>query len=194
MNKSWIDKLLEATDEEVTDTITAAIGTQDAMGITDVNKASTEVLPAGASTDPNALVYDKDLYSQPENKGMEDIQVAGTVQNKPVDDAVTSTEVKPDNQTKAATEAAEDVATEAVTLTPDEMRLIYTECVGEFICEHKVELNTMYEAKLARAKEFLSVKKAQKKAEEEKAKKAKAVKESADLNDTIAQVFAQFNK
>ena len=49
----------------------------DSMGVDNVSLASTDVLQRGASNDPFALTYDKDLYSQTVDMG--DEHLAGTV-------------------------------------------------------------------------------------------------------------------
>ena len=40
---NWLDKLLEAAEDEVDEVISSAIDSKDAQGIEDVNHAGTEV-------------------------------------------------------------------------------------------------------------------------------------------------------
>lgn len=80
--------------EQVDQIIASGIGTQNGMGITDVNLAGQD-LGAG-STDPNHLVYDDDLYSQDVEMGDENI--AGTIDIDPFD---TETHVASGNPVKA---------------------------------------------------------------------------------------------
>jgi len=75
---SWLDKILEAAEDEVDEVIASAIDSKDAQGIEDVNHASTAVKDAGVSDDPEKLVYDKvQTYSQSTDIG--DEKVAGEV-------------------------------------------------------------------------------------------------------------------
>ena len=67
-----------------------------------------------------------------------------------------------------------------VTLTPDELRDIYTETVSSFINERKSEINKKYKEKVAAAKQWKG-----KKAADVKGKGKKGVKESANVTEVI---------
>jgi len=180
-NKTWLDLVMEASEDEVDEVIAKAINTKDAQGMEDVNKASTEVISSdAANADPNKLVYDKDLYSQTNDMGDENI--AGTVENQPTSDAVTSTDIASGNPTDAATEAS-------IKLSPDELRYIYTECVAQYIREGKDAINKKYDDKVKRAKKFLAGKKNEELKKKKAEKAAKVKQESANINSVIAQLF-----
>ena len=98
--KKFAAARLEAAMDEISDVIDNAINSNNAQGIEDVNRASTEVLGAGVSNDPNKLTYDDDCYSQEYEFGDENI--AGTVDANIVG---TSTNVASGNETKAAVES-----------------------------------------------------------------------------------------
>lgn len=177
MARTWFDKVLEASEDEVDEVIQRAVDTKDAMGITDVNMADTS-LGSNLSDDPYKLVYDKDYYGD-ENLGNE--KLAGTVDNSPVDDAVTHTVVNSGNQISAS----------EATLSADELRILYSECVAELIRESKVTLNEKFDAKVGRAKKWKAKKLIEKKA------RAKADREcygesADDLNDAISKCFDRF--
>ena len=175
----WLDALLEATENDVDDIIEKATS-GDAQGITDVNHASTEVLDGGASTDPNALNYDKtNLYSQDTPIG--DENVAGTVARDIKTD--TNTSVTSGNETKALESF----------FTPDELRGIYTEAVSEYICEKKDEIDKRYKSKV----EVKVKEKAKKKADDVvkgKKKNQQFTTESAmqSFNDAFDAIVGQF--
>ena len=172
MNDSWFRRLLEAeTDEEVDSVIKSAIDTDDAMGMEDVNHASTSILDNNASDDPNELVYDKDLYSQTVQMG--DERTSGSVDNSPTDDAVTSTQVES-------------------LLSPEEYRVIYSECVAELIRESKAILNEKFDAKAKAAQRWKAGKLAEKAAKRGRRAKQEAYAESGDINQVIDQVFSRF--
>ena len=89
--------IYEAETSDIDDVIERATS-GDAQGVTDVNHASTEVIPSAASTDPNALNYDKtNVYSQDTPIG--DENTAGTIEREIKTD--TTTTVTPGNETKA---------------------------------------------------------------------------------------------
>ena len=94
INSNYLVESLLLEGEQVDQIIAAGIGTQNGMGITDVNLAGQD-LGAG-STDPNHLVYDDDLYSQDVEMGDENI--AGTIDIDPFD---TETHVASGNPVKA---------------------------------------------------------------------------------------------
>lgn len=88
--------IYEAETSDIDDVIERATS-GDAQGVTDVNHASTEVIPSAASTDPNALNYDKtNVYSQDTPIG--DENTAGTIEREIKTDTTT---VTPGNETKA---------------------------------------------------------------------------------------------
>lgn len=179
----WLDALLEATENDVDDIIKKATS-GDAQGITDVNHASTEVLDGGASTDPNALDYDKtNTYSQ--NTPIGDENVAGTVDRDIKTD--TNTSVASGNETKALESF----------FTPDELRGIYTEAVSEYICEKKDEIDKRYKSKV----EVKVKEKAKKKADDITKGKDKSKKKNEQLtteaamqsfNDAFDAIVGQF--
>ena len=175
---SWLDKLLEAAEDEVTDVIDKAIDSKDAQGIEDVNQAGTEVLDAGVSDDPNKLVYDKvQTYSQTTDIG--DEGVAGTVDSERDD---TDETVKGGNETPGVTEAF---------MTRDELDRIYSECVTEVISESKEEINAKFKEKVAAAKEWKAKQLAKLKEKKDK-KKAKEVMEAAHIDEMLNDVFSRF--
>lgn len=96
---SWIDKFLEAAEEDVLDTIDSAIDNNDEqVDVTDVSQATADVKGADVSDDPDKNSYDDtDCYSQAVEVG--DEKVDGTVD---VDLGSTDEEVKPGEQTTAA--------------------------------------------------------------------------------------------
>ena len=179
---SWLDKILEATEDEVDEVIASAIDSKDAQGIEDVNHASTAVKDADVSDDPEKLVYDKvQTYSQSTDIG--DEKVAGEVD---IDNDDTDATVKSGNETPQVNESA--------MLTREEMQKIYSECVADVIRESTEEINAKYKEKVAAAKEWKAKALAKEKAKEKKAKeeKAKAVAEAADIDGMLAEIFSKF--
>ena len=93
--------------DEVDPLLDTAAG-NDPMHVGDVNLAGTEVLPQGASTDPNALDYDKtNCFSQTVEIGDEGI--AGKVGAELGD---TETQVKAGNETPSVNQEAAELARE----------------------------------------------------------------------------------
>lgn len=168
---SWISALLEA--DEVDPIIDKATN-GNAMGITDVNLASTEVLGSGASTDPNALDYYKtDCFSA--TTDMSDVKSAGSIgadYDSDTDRSVTS-----GNQIKATKEGY---------FTPDELRGFYTEAVSEVINESKEEIDAKYKAKINAAKEW---KKKALAREKKAAAKGKAAQSESAVNNLLDTIF-----
>ena len=137
---TWLDKLLESSEEEVDEVIQNGIDAADAQGIEDVNHASTDVLDPGVSADPDKLTYDDNCYSQDKEMGSE--KVAGTVDAQIGD---TKTTVASGNPTKPTTESFIDA---------DDMRELYAECVAELISENTDRLNEMYKQKMYELRTF----------------------------------------
>lgn len=177
---SWLDTLLEAAEEEVTDVITKAIDSKDAQGIENINKAGTEVLDADASNDPDSIMYDKtNSYSQSKEVGSEGID--GTVDSD-----------RDDTETKVKSGAPTSQVTEAL-LTRDEMQQIYSECVADIIRENTEEIKAKYNEKIAAAKEWKAKKLAQLKAKKKKEdKEKKATKEAARIDAMLNEIFSDF--
>ncbi len=179
---SWLDKLLEATEDEVDGVIDAAVNSDDAQGIEDVSQADTAVKDADVSDDPEKLVYDKvQSYSQSTEVG--DEKVAGEVDVNNVD---TDTEVKAGNETPQVNES--------VTLNRSDMEAIYSEAVAEVIRESTEEIQAKFKEKVAAAKEWKAKQLAKLKAKEKKEKqeKAAAVAEAADINGMLSDIFSKF--
>ena len=179
---SWLDKLLEASEEEVDDVIDKAVQSNDAQGIEDVSQADTAVKDADVRDDPDALVYDKtDCYSQDIEVGEE--KVAGEID---IDNVDTDTKVKSGNETPQVTEGAK--------LTRGQMQAIYSECVAEVIRESADEINAKYKEKVAAAKAWKTkqLAKLKEKMKKEKAEKAKAVAEAADVEGMLKDIFSKF--
>lgn len=173
---SWLDRLLEASEDQVDDVIDKAMG-GDAEGVTDSNLASTDVKDADVSDDPDKLVYDKtDCYSQTTEE--DEVKVAGTVDAELGD---TETHVNAGPETSA---------TESVDMTADELRLIYTESVAKVMLQEatKQQINAQYKKDVADAK----AKKAKAVEKEKAAKKAKKVAESANIDGMLEDIFSKF--
>jgi len=187
----FLNRILEASEEELTDIIDNAINTNNGMGMEDVNKAGTNLLDGGESSDPYALNYDKtDSYTQDQSGDMSDVTIAGSVLNSPTKNAVTSTQIVSGSETKAVEEmAARLLAANEVQFTSDELRIIYNECVSDLIRESAHIINEKCEAKQKQVKVLKAKKMAKMKLDEEKSKKNKAVKESANIDDVLANLF-----
>jgi len=170
---NWLDKLLEAAEDEVDEVISSAIDSKDAQGIEDVNHAGTEVKDSDVSDDPNELVYDKvQTYSQ-------DIEMG---------DEKTAGEVDIDNDDTDTTVKAGKQVSENGLLTRQEMQNVYSEAVAELIAESTDEINAKFKEKLAKLKEWKAKALAKEKAKEKKAK-ANAVAEAADINGMLEDIF-----
>ena len=99
-NESALYTMIEAAEDEVDQVVIAAINSNDAQGITDVNLASTDVNDSDVSNDPDRLTYDDNCYSQ--DIPMGDEKVAGTID---IDNVDTVTNVHTGSQVEAALEA-----------------------------------------------------------------------------------------
>ena len=188
---SFLNKILEASEEEITDIIDNAINTNNGMGMEDVNKAGTNLLNGEESSDPYALDYDKtNSYTQDQSGDMSDVTLAGYVQNQPTRDAVTSTQITSGSETKAVEEmAAQLLAANEVQFTAEELRTIYNECVSDLIRESTRIINEKCDAKQKQVKVLKAKKMAKMKLDEMKDKNKKSVKESANIDDVIANLF-----
>ena len=177
---SWLDTLLEAAEEEVTDVITKAIDSKDAQGITNISKANKNVLDNEVSDDPDSIMYDKtNTYSQHIDIGDEGID--GTIDSD-----------RDDTETKVKSGAPTSQITEAL-FTRDEMQQIYSECVAETIQENAEEIKAKFNEKIAAAKEWKAKKLAQLKAKKNKEEKEKkATKEAARINAMLDEIFSDF--
>ncbi len=172
---SWLDTLLEASEDQVDDVIEKAMG-GDAEGVTDSNLASTDVKDADVADDPDKLVYDKtDCYSQTNEE--DDVKADGTVDTTLGD---TETHVSAGSET-SATEAA---------MTADELRMIYTESVAKVMLQEatKAQINAQYKKDVADAK----AKKAKAIEKKKAADKAKKVAESANVEGMLEDIFSKF--
>lgn len=172
---SWLDRLLEASEDQVDDVIDAAMS-GDAEGIGDSNLAGAEVKDSDVSNDPDKLVYDKtDCYSQ--SVDQDEVKADGTVD---VDLGDTDTSVGSGSETAAA-EAA---------LTADELRMCYTESVAKVMLQEatKAQINAEYKKTVADAK----AKKAKAIDKAKAAKKAKKVSEAANVAGMLDDIFSKF--
>ena len=168
---SWLDRLLEAADEELEDVISDGIDSDDAQGIEDVSLADTYVKDADVSDDPDALVYDKtDCYSQDTEWGDEGI--AGEID---VDLGDTETEVKKGNETPAVTESG---------IPASLAYKLYNEAVAEVVSESKKKIDAKFNQKIKDAKNKRRRRKA--------ADVEDGLTESADVTRMINDIFSRF--
>lgn len=187
----FLQRILEASEDEVSDIIDNAINTNNGMGMEDVNKAGTNLLDGGEKTDPFALDYDKtNSYTQDQSGDMSDVTIAGTVENQPTKDAVTSTQITSGSETKAVEEMASQLlAANEVQFTAEELRYIYNECVADLIRESAAIINEKCAVKQEKVKVLKAKKMAKAKLDEDKKKRSRLVKESGSITDTINNLF-----
>ena len=173
---SWLDKLLEASEDQVDDVIDKAMS-GDAEGVGDSSVAPENVKDADVSDDPDKLTYDDDCYSQTVEE--KDVEPAGTVDVE-LGDTETKVDAGPET---SATE-------ESVQMTADELRLIYTESVAKVMLQEatKTQINAQYKKDVAdaKAKKAKALDKAKAKA------KADKVAESANVNGMLEDIFSKF--
>lgn len=175
---SWLDKVLEAAEEEVTDVLDKAIDSNDEeVDLSDLSQAGTEVQDADVSNDPEEDVYDKvGTYSQAEYVGDEDI------------DGYKDTDI--DSNDSDVEYPEEDNAVSEMYLSKKDLDNLYTEAVLEVIAENEAAINQKFtdkinEGRLASTKE--NIKGAVKDAGEAIGKAAEKVKRAPE---TIAKTRA----
>ena len=134
---SWLDKVLEAAEEEVTDVLDKAIDSNDEeVDLSDLSQAGTEVQDADVSNDPEEDVYDKvGTYSQAEYVGDEDV------------DGYKDTDI--DSNDSDVEYPEEDNAVNEMFLSKEELDNLYTEAVAEFIEENQSVINEKFYSKAA---------------------------------------------
>ena len=85
-----------------------------------------------------------------------------------------------------------DEINESMMLTEQELEYIYSECVAEVIRESKAAINKKYKEKKQLAKSLKAKKLAKSRMDKRKADKDLAIKEAADPNMVINQIFDAF--
>ena len=178
------------TTSDVDDAIEYAID-KDEPGLEDVNLAKDFVTDKSYGSNPGALTYGPDSYTQHENMKVSETNMADSLtgDSKPAATSNDDSNVEMDECSGKGTGSNNDSVEESEFLTPDELFNLYQESCVEVMRESKAAIGAKYKKKVKAAKAFKAKKMADKTASKKRSKLEAAAYTPGGINSVLEQIL-----